>query len=218
MGGGHGLTSNREINDEIQQSPILYSLHSAQRFKCIVSSASCKDWWHLSFVSEMVQWRNPLLRPGPGHWRASKESRDSWGAPTVLAIKRVEVNENPGSQSQGEVHRHPYLQASAWAFFCLHSLNLAGPSPEPGNSRSWKVLPPTPSDVEFKPHSNPRHARSSSPQQFPPALQYGAQASSVPLGKHAVSSPWYLWIQLHCRIQYKDVSSIGKPLKIICIS
>lgn len=130
--------------------------------------------------------KNSFLRPRPGHWRASKESRDSWGAPTVLAIKRVEVNENPGSQSQGEVHRHPYLQGSAWAFFCLHSPNLAAPSLEPGNSRTWKVLPPTPSDVEFKPHSNPRHARSSSPQQFPPAQQYGAQASSVPLGKHTV--------------------------------
>lgn len=133
--------------------------------------------------------KNPFLRPRPGHWRASKESRDSWGAPTVLAIKRVEVNENPGSQSQGEVHRHPYLQASAWAFFSLHSPNLAAPSPEPGNSRSWKVLPPTPSDVEFKPHSNfPQHCRT----------------AHKPLQSHWASTQFtkvLIGIHLHCRIQ-----------------
>lgn len=171
------------------KAPLYYLVYALpEKFECIVTSyrliASFFCVWNGAVET------NPFLRPRPGHWSDSKESQGSWGAPTVLAIKRLEVNENPGSQSQGEVHRHPYLQASAWAFFCLQSPNLAALSLEPGNSRSWKVLPPTPSDVEFKPHSNPRHACSSSPTAISPSTAVRRTCLFSPT-RQARSSPRY---------------------------
>lgn len=164
----------------------------------------------------IILYQKRFLSHCPGHWCAWKESQDSEGAPTVLAIKKAEVNENPGSHSQREIHRHsPPLKHQLEPFSASIALTLQLRhylSPLiPGLGSFFFFFPS--SDVQFKPHSNLRHACCSSPTAIVPGTP--STTTHKPLSTHSASTQLtevLIGIGLGCRILSKSVSCIGKKV------